>query len=88
MRRVTIRSMGDLDALPENEWVEVVGGMKFTSYYQGVRLRDGDILVPLSADLRRAYRLKEGERLDARVAGDVLIVRRKGARPRRRATKS
>lgn len=77
MRKVRVRSMEDYDALPEGEWVEVVGRMKWDVPDPGIRVENGLLIVPLSRDVEAQLKPRSGEKLWARVSRSKLIVERK-----------
>jgi hypothetical protein len=84
MKRVKIRSVEDFEALPENEWVEVVGGMKVTWVEDTtVSVKGRKLVVPLPEVARKNFKRKKGEALRARIEGSDLIVERRRRQPRR-----
>jgi hypothetical protein len=90
MKRVRIRSAEELDALPEGEWVEVVGGMNVRFIDETLRPQKDKLVVPLSKAAAAQFAPRRGERLTARVSKGKLIVERHGptrrrSRPRKRA---
>jgi hypothetical protein len=80
MKRVRIQSVEDLEALPEDEWVEVVGGMKFRWAKEPMHVEGRKLVVPLPAGVRRQFRPKKGEVLRARLSNGDLIVERPATR--------
>jgi len=78
MKRVRIKSAEDLEALPEGEWVEVVGGMRHRFVDETIRVEKGSLIVPLSRELRREFKPSPGEPLEARVRNGKLVVKRRG----------
>jgi hypothetical protein len=77
MRKVRIRSMEDLKALPEGEWLEAVDGLRWNAPHptrMEATRRRVDIEVPES--VRAEFPFREGEELKASLRGSVLTVRR------------
>lgn len=88
MKRVRIRSMEDLEALPEDEWVEVIGPMIAKPRRRGIRVEDGRLIVPLAKDLAAQIRPRKGERLRATMTkSELTVVRRNAKKPRQPARK-
>lgn len=89
MRRVRIRSWKDYEALPEDEWVEIVGGIRFRIVHAtALRISSGRVVVEVPKYLVRDLRLKPGEKLSGRVERGRLIISRRAGRAasrRRRA---
>jgi len=77
MKRVRIKSAEDLETLPEGEWVEVAGGMRHRFVDETIRVEKGSLIVPLSRELRREFKPKPGESLEARVRSGNLVVKRR-----------
>lgn len=81
MRRVRFRSWKEYDALPENEWVEIVGGMPFRFVHATtLRISSGKVVVEVPKYLVRDLRLKPGDKLFGRVERGQLIISRRAAR--------
>ena len=77
MRKVRIRSIEDLKALPEGEWVEAVDGLRWNAPHSTrmeATKRRVDIEVPESA--KEHFPFREGEELKASLRGGVLTVTR------------
>lgn len=85
MRKVRIRSMKEFDALPEGEWVEVVGGMKWKVPGEGVRVEKGELVIRLPRQVRKSFKAKPGEALEARLSGESLVVTRRPPKRSRQA---
>ncbi len=77
--------MAEFDALPEGEWVEVIGGMKWSIPEEPVRVEKGKLVVDLSKGVRKAFKAKPGETLEAEISGQSLVVRRRRAKRTRHA---
>ena len=77
MKKVRIRSMEDLKALPEGEWFEAVDGLRWNAPHptrMEATKRRVDIEIPESA--KEDFPFREGEDLRASLRGGVLTVRR------------
>ncbi len=85
MKRVRVRSMEEFRALPEGEWVEVIGGMKWSVPDEPVRVEKGKLVVDLSKGVRKAFKAKPGETLEAEISGKSLVVTRRRAKRTRQA---
>lgn len=85
MKRVRIRSAEDLDALPEGEWVEVVGGMKFTSVYGPFRVDEDKLVVELPEHVQKRFKRRSDQELHARITkGELIVTRRPKDQAKRR----
>lgn len=81
MRRVRLRSWADFDALPEGEWVEVVGGMPVTFTYEThLKAESGRLLLRIPTSVRKRFKLREGEDLHVSFANGTLVARRRAKR--------
>jgi hypothetical protein len=84
MKRVRLRSVEDVEGLPEDEWVEVVGGMKFTSTDETIRVENEALIVPLPENVRKRFRKGANEDLRAKISKGILIVtRHRASKPKR-----
>jgi len=85
MKRVRVRSWAELDALPADEWVEVVGGVDLR-VIDGTRSgRRREVVIPVGRKVARSLAPRLGEVLEARVRGtDIVLIRRRArGRPSR-----
>jgi hypothetical protein len=88
MKRVRIQSVEDLEALPEQEWVEVVGGMKFRWANAPMRVEGPKLVVPLPANVRKQFKARKGESLRATVTkSELIVVHSNALKPRQRSRK-
>jgi len=85
MKKVRVRSMADFDALPEGEWVEVVGGMKWKVPEEPVRVEKGQLVIQIPKGVRKAFKAKPGDALEAQLSGKALVVTRRPVKRIRRA---
>jgi len=86
MRKVRIRSMADIDALPEGEWVEVPDGMKWLVPEKYRRPANREVVIPLPRGAKKKLNARAGDVLEARVSGESIVVTPKPTkRPRRAA---
>ena len=85
MKRARVRSIEEFRALPEGEWVEVIGGMKWNVPEDAVRVEDGDLVVRLPPRVRKEFKAKPGEPLHARLSGKSIVVTRKRSKRARKA---
>ena len=86
MKRVRIRSVEDLEALPEDEWVKVIGGINAKWVEEPEIEVDGEtLIVPLPPRIRRQFKLGKGEVLQARISRGNLIVELEQRQRARRA---
>jgi hypothetical protein len=76
MKRLYRPGVEELGAIPEGEWVEVVGGLKFRWVDEKVHVRGRELVVPLPANVRKKFRAKEGEVLRARIKAGAVVVQR------------
>jgi len=82
MKRLYRPGVEELNAVPEDEWVEVVGGIQFRWADEKIHLKGSDLVVPLPASVRKKFRPKEGEVLRARVKAGAVVIQRS---PRKKA---
>lgn len=80
MKRVHIQSVEDLEGLPEDEWVEVVGGMRFRWANAPIHMEGRKLIVPLPSKVRKQFRPRKGEVLHVRLTKGSLVVERATAR--------
>ena len=81
MKRLRVRSIAEFRALPEGEWVEVIGAMRWNVPEETVRVEKGDLVIRLPNPVRKAFKAKPGDALEARLSGESLVVKRR--RPKR-----
>ena len=74
MKRMGVRTVEDFEAMPENEWVEAMGPLKFRWVNDKVRVKGDTLVVPLPESVRKKFRPKEGQVLRARVAKDTIVI--------------
>lgn len=74
MKKAKLESIADFDALPEDEWVELDGGLKVGLVFDGMRVEDGKLLINLPGSILRQFKAKGGRPLKARIAGRRLII--------------
>ncbi len=74
MRKVRIRSMADIDALPEGEWVEVPDGMRWLVPKGFVRKADREVVIRLPRGATKKLNARPGDVLEAQVSGESIIV--------------
>jgi len=85
MKRVRVRSMEDLRALPEGEWVEVIGPMKWNVPEKTTITTKGrSVVVDLPGRMKDELPFEEGEKLEASIRKNTLVVRRPTRRNGRR----
>jgi hypothetical protein len=85
MRKVRIRSMADLEALPEGEWVKTVDGLRWNvPVPTTIEATDTRVDVAVPEDARAGFPFREGERLEATLKAGVLRIRRPSARKAKR----
>lgn len=84
MRRVKAKTWEDLDALPEAEWVEVVGGLDIEVFDRTTGGLSARVVIPLKPADARRLKPRRGEVLEATLRGRNLeLVRRKPGRAAR-----
>ena len=85
MKRIRATAWDDLDAIPEGEWVEVVGGLDLKVTHPKNTRVGARVVIPLNPADARALRPRKGEILEAPVRGRNLeLVRgrsKRAARP-------
>jgi hypothetical protein len=74
VRRAKIESVADLEALPEDEWVFVPGGIQVDFEYEGFRVEGQSLRIRLPQSVARRFRPRRGARLTARISRGELIV--------------
>jgi hypothetical protein len=80
MTKRRIRSVQDLEALPEGEWVKVAG-MDVEWVEEPPRGRSARVVIPLDANIASSLAPRPGEVLEARLKGRQLeLVRRRRRR--------
>ena len=85
MKRIRARSWQDLDALPEGEWVEVVGGLDLEVVDATGPRRPARVVIPLGPEVARSLKPRTGEVLEATVKGRSLELVRRRSRPKKPA---
>lgn len=81
MKRVKASTWEELDALPEGEWVEVVGGLDVVSVEGRGRGRTSHYTMALDPEIARHLRPRSGEILEARLRGRKLELTRRKRKP-------
>ena len=87
MKKVRVRSIEEFRSLPEGEWVEVIGPMKWEvpGIAGDVRVEKGALVIRLPRRVRKSFKAKPGDALEARLSGESLVVTRG---PRKRARRA
>ena len=82
MKLRQIRSWEDLEALPEDQWVEVEEGMDVKFIDRTSRGAGAHVEIPLKPAVARSLAPSKGEVLEATVRGNRLILVRRKAKSR------
>lgn len=77
--------MAAFRALPEGEWVEVIGPMKWCVPDEAFRVEKGKLVIQLPQGVRKALKAKRGESFEARLSGKSLVVTRRRPKGNRQA---
>lgn len=89
MKRVQIRTVADMEALPEGEWVEVPAGTKLEVLDETVAVPKRRTITELSPELAGQLRAGGRDQLKGHVSAGKRAAAKGQARPasrRRRAT--
>jgi hypothetical protein len=77
MKKVRIRSMDDLRALPEGEWFEAVDGLRWNVGLKTVmKATEHRVHIDVPTSARAGFPFRDGEKLEATLRGGVLTVKR------------
>jgi hypothetical protein len=79
MKRMRVRSMDELQSLPDGEWVEVIGPMRWEIEASVLEVNGEGVVVKLPAGVPRKLKGKKGARLNAQYSKGNLVIER--ARP-------
>ncbi len=74
VRKAKIDSVADLQALPEDEWMFVPGGVHVEFEYEGFRVEGRSLRIRLPQSVIRRFRPRRGARLSARISDGELII--------------
>ncbi|HEX9710660.1 MAG TPA: hypothetical protein VGB42_11940 [Candidatus Thermoplasmatota archaeon] len=90
MRRVKIRTVEDMMALPQGEWVEVPDGLDLEVVYEGtVKVEKDKLTVEVPGGAAKELRPWTGGPLTAKLSqGRLIIERRARKRRQRRRTRA
>lgn len=81
VKKARIQTAKDLRALPEGQWVEVAGGTKVESHFEGIHVEDGRIIVPLPARIVTEFGRGANGGLRASIRkGELVVEKRRGAK--------
>jgi hypothetical protein len=85
MKRVRIRSLADLEALPDGEWLHAIDGLRWNVPYEAtVDASSAKVSISVPKEAVERLPFREGEPLKATLRHGVITVRRAGKRKARK----